>query len=259
MGEPTDGAYREAGRAIDGAAAIAASRTLSWVTVAWAQTIDGSIAARRGVRTTLSGAESMRYTHYLRSRHDAILVGVGTVVADDPRLNTRLVAGRSPRVVVVDSRLRCPAGARIFDASHRDRRGGPLIAYAADGADASCDRRRRALEERGATVVAVPGSSDGAVALSPLLSILWAQEISTVMVEGGARVLSSFFASGLVDYVAITIAMRLLQGYRLCGQRSENRSAAPWSTSVVDSRRFSLGEDLLLLGRPNFDRDVSEP
>ncbi|MCG8481143.1 MAG: dihydrofolate reductase family protein [Spirochaetales bacterium] len=256
MGEPTEGAYRETDRVIAGVAEIASSRPLPWVTLAWAQTIDGSFAEHRGVRTALSGSESMRYTHYLRSRHAAILVGVGTVISDDPRLSTRLVAGRSPRVVVLDSLLRCPARARIFDTPRDAGPDGPVIAYVADRADAACDGRRRVLEERGATVIAVPGSFDGTVELSPLLTILRGEGISTVMVEGGARVLSSFFASGLVDYVAITIAMRLLQGYRLPGDRGGRASA--WSTNIVDVHRFPLGEDLLLLGRPTFDFGVSK-
>ncbi len=257
MGEPTDPAYRETDRVIADAAKTASARALPWVTLSWAQTIDGSIAESRGVRTALSGPESMRYTHYLRSRHDAILVGVGTVIADDPRLNTRLVAGRSPRAVVLDSRLRCPVDSRILTTARDESRDGPVIAYVADGADASLDDRRRLLEERGATVVAVSGADGGAVELPHLLTVLAREGVATLMVEGGARVLSSFLAAGLADCVAITIAMRLLQGYRLCGEEREGRHTPAWSVSVSDTRRFPLGDDLLILGRPRPDSEGS--
>ncbi|HEX9595492.1 MAG TPA: RibD family protein, partial [Anaerolineales bacterium] len=78
------------------------------VTLSYAQSLDGSIALHRGEPLTLSGPESMAMTHRLRAAHDAILVGIGTVISDDPQLNVRLVEGRNPQVVVLDSRLRLP-------------------------------------------------------------------------------------------------------------------------------------------------------
>ena len=82
------------------------------VTLTYAQSLDGSITARSGAPLSLSGAESLHYTHQLRAAHDAILVGIGTVLSDDPRLDVRLVTGPSPRPIVLDSELRCPVTAR---------------------------------------------------------------------------------------------------------------------------------------------------
>src|SRR5512135_1934375 len=93
------------------------------VTLTYAQSLDGSIAARSGMPLALSGTESMHYTHQLRAAHDAILVGIGTVLSDDPRLNVRLTGGLSPRPIVLDSSLRCPSTARCLEAGRR-----PIVA-----------------------------------------------------------------------------------------------------------------------------------
>ena len=84
------------------------------VTLSYAQSLDGSIARERGKPLALSGPESMRLTHQLRAAHDAILVGIGTVLADDPQLTVRLVEGKSPIPVILDSRLAISPTARLF-------------------------------------------------------------------------------------------------------------------------------------------------
>ncbi len=90
------------------------SRERPYVTLSYAQSLDGSITARRGEPLAISGPESLEMTHRLRAEHDAILVGIGTLLADDPRLSVRLVAGADPQPIIVDSRLRFPLNARIL-------------------------------------------------------------------------------------------------------------------------------------------------
>ena len=114
------------------------------VTLTYAQSLDGSIAARAGLPLVLSGAASMRYTHQLRAAHDAILVGIGTVLSDDPQLNVRLVEGPSPRPIILDSELRCPLTARCLEASRR-----PIVATT----DRASAIRRRDLEAQGVTIL----------------------------------------------------------------------------------------------------------
>ena len=82
-----------------------------FVTLSYAQSLDGCIAAKRGQPLALSGPQSLTLTHQLRSAHDAIMVGIGTLLADNPRLTVRLVEGRDPQPVVLDSRLRFPSEA----------------------------------------------------------------------------------------------------------------------------------------------------
>ncbi len=175
------------------------------VTVTYAQSLDGSIAARAGVPLSLSGTESMQYTHQLRAAHDAILVGIGTVLSDDPRLNVRLVEGASPRPIVLDRELRCPIDARCLEVSRR-----PIVITT----DRAAADRRRALEAEGVTVLSVPTRLDQEthLDLSAVLDRLLGEAIQSVMVEGGARVITSFLRARLVDWLVITIAPVLVGG-----------------------------------------------
>lgn len=175
------------------------------VTLAYAQSLDGSIAARSGVPLLLSGTEAMHYAHQLRAAHDAILVGIGTVLSDDPRLNVRLTGGPSPRPIVLDSLLRCPLTARCLEANRR-----PIVATA----ECSPEKRRRELEAQGATVLTIPSCPDDAshLDLAMLLKQLRAELIQSVMVEGGARIITSFLRARLVDRLVITIAPVFIGG-----------------------------------------------
>ena len=100
---------------LDEAKADGAARGRPFVTLAYAQSLDGSIAGQGGRPLSLSGPSSLQLTHELRAAHDAILVGIGTVLSDNPRLNVRLVAGLDPQPIVVDSRLRLPEAAHLME------------------------------------------------------------------------------------------------------------------------------------------------
>jgi 3,4-dihydroxy 2-butanone 4-phosphate synthase/GTP cyclohydrolase II len=173
------------------------------VTLAYAQSLDGSIAAQRGVPLALSGLQAMTLTHRLRAAHQGILVGVGTVLADDPQLTVRQVEGRHPQPIVLDSQLRTPPNARLF--SHPRR---PWIA-AVQGHD---PQRRAILEAAGASIHILPADGRGRVDLDALLDHLGACGVASLMVEGGAGVISSFLRAKLVDQVVITIALIFVGG-----------------------------------------------
>lgn len=175
------------------------------VTLTYAQSLDGSIAVRSGAPLALSGTESMTYTHQLRAAHDAILVGIGTVLSDDPRLDVRLVDGPVPRPVVLDSDLRCPVAARCLEAHRR-----PIVATT----DRASTILRRDLEAQGVTVLSIPQCDVNAsyLDLAALLKRLQAEAIQSIMVEGGARVITSFLRARLVDRLIITIAPVLVGG-----------------------------------------------
>ncbi len=172
------------------------------VTLAFAQSLDGSIAQEAGRPLLLSGPQSQLLTHRLRRWHDGILVGIGTVLSDDPQLTVRLLPGRSPRPIVVDSRLRFPVEARMLENDLK-----PWIATANGGS-----RRGQLLKERGASLLEVATGPTGRVDLGQLLRRLHDQGVERLMVEGGATVLSAFLEQQLADVAVVTIAPRLLGG-----------------------------------------------
>ena len=182
----------------------------------------------------------MVMTHGLRARHEAILVGIGTVLADDPSLTLRLVEGRSPRPIVLDSRLRTPPSARLL--ARRDCR--PLL-VCREGGDAE---RLRHLEAAGADILSVGGGATGELDLDAVLAALAGKGIASLMVEGGARVLASFLASGLVDEIVVTIAPILLGGPAPFSAPRDSGSGLPCELS--DSTIETYGRDVVIAGRP---------
>lgn len=211
------------------------------VTLTYAQSLDGSIAARPGHPLAISCPESQAFTHSLRAVHDAILVGIGTVLADNPRLNVRLAAGPDPQPVVVDSRLRFPPYANLLKNGRS-----PLIAANA-GADAE---RRQALEAAGARVLVLPGNN-GWVDLADLLAHLGSMNINSLMVEGGAQIITSFLASRLVDQVVLTIAPLLVGGLRVVNHMG--RSSRQRFPRLTHLSYQQMGDDLVLRGKPEWD------
>ncbi len=203
-----------------------------FVTLSYAQSLDGSIAARRGQPTSLSGPEAMHMTHHLRASHDAILVGIGTVLADDPRLTVRLADGEQPQPVVVDGRLRFPLTAQLLNHPKR-----PFI-ITTHQADES---RQRKLEAAGGKVVRVAAAADGRVSLSDALSALQSCGLGSLMVEGGAEIITSFLAARLVDRVVITITPRFLGG--LHAVTHLNGYGIP---ELQNTRYHSFGADVVL-------------
>lgn len=208
-----------------------------WVTLSWAQSLDGSLTAVQGQSTALSGAESLRMTHALRAQHAAILVGVGTVLADDPRLNVRLADGPDPRPVILDSQLRTPPTARCLA-----RGGGWPLVLTTQRADGT---RRWALEAAGATVLEVGAEAGGTVALGGVLAALTALGMESVMVEGGARVLTAFLRARLADALIVTVAPVVLGGYAAV------QGAIP-AARLDEVQTVTVGNDLVMMGRPRW-------
>lgn len=207
------------------------------VTVSYAQSLDGSLARNPGEPLRLSGSRSLEFTHRLRATHDAILVGIGTVLADDPRLDVRRVPGRNPLPVVLDSRLRTPETARLL-------RPGRARALVATTADASKTARGR-LEALGARVIPFR-SEDGRVPIRPLCRALRTRGVRRLLVEGGGEVLTSFFGERLVDRVVITVAPTLVGG-----EPALFRMDAP--VELEGLRWARLGDDLVFCGSPRFE------
>jgi len=177
-----------------------------FITLAWAQSWDGSITTRCGETLSFSGEESMRLTHQLRSLHDGILVGIGTVLSDDPQLTVREWFGPNPQPIVLDSQLRTPADARICQ--HPDRKCWIVTV-------------NEASEVPGGEVeiltVAGGGDDPQQVSLVAAMTTLRERGIRSLMVEGGAEVITGFLHAHLADSLVLTVAPRLVGGYKAVG------------------------------------------
>lgn len=183
---------------------FAARNSRPWVTLSYAQSLDGSLTAQIGQGTAISGPQSKQLTHQLRAAHQAILVGVGTVLADDPHLGVRHAEGCDPLPVILDSHLRTPLEARLL------RRASNLpVILCSPQAD---KQRRAALEGAGARVLEVQQNPAGLLDLQLALGKLYELNISSLMVEGGAQVIQSFLEARLFEALIVTIAPRWIGG-----------------------------------------------
>jgi diaminohydroxyphosphoribosylaminopyrimidine deaminase / 5-amino-6-(5-phosphoribosylamino)uracil reductase len=210
-----------------------------FVAAKFAMSLDGKIATRSGESRWITGEEARADGHRLRHSHDAILVGVNTVIADDPELTARIDGhdSRQPLRVVLDSQLRIRQSARIVGAN-------TLIATTKAG------------RVGGAEVLRLPAAADGRVNLPALLDELGQRGILSLLVEGGAEVHASFFAEGLVDKVHVYVAPRMIGGRAapgpLAGEGVEHLADA---TQLNDVDFVRLGDDLLITGYVDVHRD----
>jgi 3,4-dihydroxy 2-butanone 4-phosphate synthase/GTP cyclohydrolase II len=210
-----------------------------WVTLSYAQSLDGSITAQRGAPLALSGSATLKITHSLRARHSAILIGIGTLLADDPQLNVRLISGADPQPVVLDRQLRFPMEARLLCGNKS-----PWI-FTTRSAQ---PEREASLTRAGARVFR---SDTELHSIGDILSILGREGILSVMVEGGAGVITSFLQAQLVDLVVLTIASRLVGGMRGIESLLADDGSRLDKFGV---QRFD--EDLLVWGCPRWTREV---
>jgi diaminohydroxyphosphoribosylaminopyrimidine deaminase / 5-amino-6-(5-phosphoribosylamino)uracil reductase len=176
---------------------------LPFVTAKFAASLDGRIATAGGESRWITSEESRARAHRLRHSHDAILVGVNTVIADDPELTTRFEDGRSPLRVIVDSTLRIPATARALQMG----RGGALIVTTNRADSADIERLRGSGVQ-----VEVIDQGPGGVDLRALMALLGSRDLLSVLIEGGAGVLGAAFDAGIVDKVVAMLAPRIIGG-----------------------------------------------
>lgn len=203
------------------------------VTLKWAMSLDGRIATASGQSQWISSPKGRRWNLALREEHDATLVGSGTVLADDPRLDRRLDLAGGPNLrVVLDRRLRTPPAARLFEVP------GPIVVYTSLG---DLEVRRR-LEERSAEVAVLPDVTPAAV-----LADLAARGVQSVLVEGGGEVLASFAAGGLYDRVSADCAPLLIGGRAAPGPLGgEGTPSLPGAERLEGLEALSRGGDLVI-------------
>jgi len=208
------------------------------VTLTYAQSVDGCLAAEVGASTRISGESARALEHQLRALHSGILVGVSTVLIDDPHLTVRHAPGIHPRPIILDSTLRTPLSARLMQRD--DVR--PIIATTRR---ASADKARM-LTDAGASIVRLAEDKNGRVDLDALGRGLLDHGIESVMIEGGAGVITGVLRAQIADQLVLFIAPHFLGGmHAVSGAGDVDAGAWP---KLENTYFGTVAEDLVLYG-----------
>lgn len=217
---------------------------LPWVIAKYAMTLDGKIATRTGASQWITGVEARQRVHEDRARYGAIMVGRGTVAADDPLLTARPEGNPEPHQplrVIVDSALNIPLDSRIVRTASEY----PTLILTADADSA----RRSALEAQGCEVQCLPSGMGKGVDLISALALLGRRGIDSMIVEGGPTLLGSFFDTHLVNYVQAYIAPKIFGGTDARSPVAGEGVALPIQADELEDRRvIELGADILIEG-----------
>ena len=203
-----------------------------------AMTLDGKIATTTGMSKWISSEESRRYVHELRNRVDAVIVGINTVLYDNPRLTCRINGGKDPLRIILDSKLRIPIDSRILADKNA------LIATTTQ-----CDReKKRALEEKGIGVIMV-GKNGSRVDLKELMYEMVLRGITHIMIEGGSEVSAAALKEGIVDKLIYFISPKIVGGRDaktpLGGEGIKNMDQA---INLRDVEIRKIGNDIIVEG-----------
>ena len=173
------------------------------VTVTMAQSLDGRIATVTGQSQWISGDETLSLAQQMRAESDSILVGVGTVIADNPKLTCRIPGSDSPLRVVLDSSLRIPLGSEVVATAGIV----PTVIYVGPGVGSG---NRKQVEQAGAEIVVVEPDCDGRPDPRRVLADLYHRGVRSTMVEGGSKIITGFLRAGLVDRIVAVIAPMII-------------------------------------------------
>ncbi len=222
------------------------STSLPFVALKIAQSIDGRIATGLGSSKWITGIESRKFVHRLRDEYAAVMVGIGTVLTDDPRLTVREVdCSRPPLRVVLDSNLKIPSTARVLDASGGF---GTLIYTSVSNL---ADGRYPYLEKEGVSIRILKGRG-GRLDLLEVLGDLFRKGVSSVLVEGGTKLFTSFLSRGLVDKLFIFIGPVIIGGGSSYPSFDElGIKTIDEAVRVMNFDSIRLGGDMLMIGYPD--------
>ena len=208
---------------------------LPYVTIKIAQTLDGKISSANEKQTWITGDESKKYVHKLRSIYDAVLVGANTVKIDDPQLNVRRVKGRNPKKIIIDGKLSAPLTRKLFSKENLSD------SYLFTGKNVS-NNKINTLKKRGVNIFQLAPNINGQLSLNRILKILGKENINSVLVEGGNTVFSQFIENELFNEIIYLSAPKIfgtgLDAYNLNKRITLNLYSAE-----------KLGEDLKLIYR----------
>ena len=211
-----------------------------FITLKVAQTLDGRIATSRGFSRWITGEESRRFVHKMRRENDAVMVGINTVIADDPQLTVRMVPGRGKRRIILDSRLRIPLEAKILH--HSDPQNTVVVTT-----DQSPYNKVKILQEMGVTVWILK-KADGMVDLPSLWQKMADDGIASLLVEGGGKVLTSIIRQGCADRIILFFAPKIFgEGINSIGNIGVD---SPDKAVVFKKTRwYKKGNDMVFEGK----------
>lgn len=213
-----------------------------WVHAKWALTLDGKIAARTGHSQWISGPESRAIVHELRGRMDAIVVGINTVLADDPQLTARPPGPRLAARVVIDSRCRLPPGSQLAQTA----RDAPVVCVTCDSAPPTA---RQCLEALGVEVLVMPPNAAGHPDPAQWLQEFGRRKWTHLLVEGGGELLGDLFDHNVIDEVHAFIAPKLVGGRSAVPALGGlGRETIP-AEGLFDCEIRMVGEDVYVHGR----------
>ncbi len=217
------------------------TRGMPFVTLKIAQTLDGKIATDSGESKWITGKEAREEGHRLRGTHDAVLVGINTVLKDNPSLTTRIAGGRDPIRVIVDTQLRTPLNAKVITQKS-----------SAKTFIATLDRMPKGkfhkLLDAGAEILISRGTQ-GHIDLNYLMKMLTRFGVTSVLIEGGAEVNASALKSGIVDKVVMFVAPALMTGKdSLCSIGGPSPKKLAQAIKLTDVKTRFIGRDLMIEG-----------
>lgn len=205
-----------------------------------ASTLDGKIATERGDSKWITGETSRKFVHRLRDQVDGLLVGIGTILKDDPMLTARIKGGQDPYRIILDSRLRISEEARVVAEAPEKT----IIATT----ELAPAEKRESLERRGVRVLIIDSSQER-VNLKALLSKLGEMEMVSLLVEGGSEVNGSFLDQGLIDKIFLFFSPRLMGNHQAPGIFKGRGAARLEETLPLEAFKIKrIGEDILVEG-----------
>jgi len=211
---------------------------IPWITVKIAQTLDGKIALSDGHSKWITCQASRRLVHQWRAEHDAVLVGIQTVLQDDPMLNVRMTQGRSPKRIVLDTHLRIPVNARVVSESPVN-----TIILTSESADRD---KKKTLKDFGVSVLETE-TDQNRIQLASVWQTLIEKGICSILVEGGQQVFTYFFERKTIDRLCIFIAPKIFG----CGKNAvDDFNSADFQRDLpfTDFEWTSVGDDMLFKG-----------
>lgn len=216
------------------------SKKMPYVTIKAAQTLDGKIADINGESKWISSLPSRRYVHTLRSYYDAVLVGAGTVLADNPSLTVRYVEGRNPKKIILDSKLSLKPDLRLLDQSET---GKTIIVTSME--NQKKEKKIKKFIDKGVMFLFVRENANGMLNLNETLRGLAKLNIASILVEGGSNIYSSFIKKNLFDEMLIFIAPKLL-GQGLCVVEGLGINSIRKSVKLKVQQVEKVGDDILV-------------